>query len=96
MELPFLGNYIEAESASEHALCLDESQNFIRTNLAHAQLFQNDWPKAQAIYTEYLSKEEDKPAARKTLEADWDALEAAGITCLEMAKARFWLKEQKE
>ena len=45
------------------------------------------------MYEEYLKKESDPAEAKKTLTKDWDELEAAGITCPEIAMARAWAKE---
>ena len=65
----------------------------MRTNLGHSHLLRAGWSKAKAVYKEYLKNETDPAEAKKTLAKDWDELEAAGITCPEMGKARAWAKE---
>ncbi|MBC7777311.1 MAG: tetratricopeptide repeat protein [Phycisphaerae bacterium] len=83
----------EAAAAAEKALALDSTQNWVRSNLGHSYLLRGNWDKAKSVYEEYLKNETDPAEAKKTLAKDWDELEAAGITCPEMAKARAWLKE---
>lgn len=87
----FVNKYPEAQTAAERALA--PAQNSVRTNLAHSHLLRNDWPQAKTVYEEYLKNETNPAEAKKTLTKDWNELEAAGITCPEMAMARAWLKE---
>ena len=90
--LLFIRDYATAESSARRALTLDPSQNWVRTNLGHTLLFRGEWAKAQQIYQEYLKNETDQTEAKKLMRKDWDDLEAAGITCPDMKKARVWLK----
>ena len=85
--------YLEAQTAALRAIDIDPTINWVRTYLGHAHLLRGDWLKAKAVYEEYLKNEADPAEAKKALVKDWDELEAAGITCPEMAKARKWLKE---
>ncbi len=57
-----------------------------------SQLLRGDWPAAKTTYEGYLKNESDLDAAKAVIENDLDELEAAGITCPEMAQARAWLK----
>ncbi|MFN0036185.1 MAG: tetratricopeptide repeat protein [Saprospiraceae bacterium] len=89
----FVKKYAEAEKATVRVLALNPAKNLVRTNLGHSHLLRGDWPKAKAVYEEYLKNEADPAEAKKALAKDWDELEAAGITCPEMAMARKWAKE---
>ncbi|MFN0036186.1 MAG: hypothetical protein ACKVUS_14075, partial [Saprospiraceae bacterium] len=88
-----VNKYPEAQSAALRALTLDPAQNWVRSYLGHAHLLRGDWPKAKAVYEEYLKNETDPAAEKKALAKEWDDLEAAGITCPEMAMAREWARE---
>jgi len=88
----FAQKYEEAESAALYAITIDASQNYVRTNIGHSYLFRHNWPRAQAIYTEYLKNEADPAEAKKTLAKDWDDLKAAGIAIPNEAEVRAWLR----
>ncbi|MCC6281088.1 MAG: tetratricopeptide repeat protein [Saprospiraceae bacterium] len=84
--------YSEAKAAGEKALSIDPSQNWVHCNFGHIYLLQHKWSKAKIIYKKFLSVEKDPVAAKSAIVKDFDYLEAAGITCPEMAKARAWLR----
>jgi hypothetical protein len=66
------------------------NRNWVRPDLGHSYLMLHDWPKAKATCERYLKNESDPAAAKTDLLKDLDDLEAAGITCPEMAQARAW------
>ena len=84
--------YKESAEAAERVLELAPSRNWVRPNLGHSYLLTDNWPKAKAIYEEYLKNEFDPAEAKATLLKDWDDLEKAGVTHIDMEKARAWVK----
>jgi tetratricopeptide (TPR) repeat protein len=75
----FIKEYALSEQYARQALALDSSQIWIKTNLAHALLFQNRIAEAEAIYRE-LSKMlyQNNETYTPTILEDFDALEKAG------------------
>lgn len=88
----FLQKYPEAQAAAEQTLQVDPNQNWVRSNLGHAYLLRGEWKMAKQVYEQYIAGEQDPAEAKTILAKDWDELEAAGITCPEMQKAREWLR----
>lgn len=76
-----------------YAAALDPTQNWVRTNQGHSLLLRGNLKTAKTVYALYLKNENNPAEAKKTLLKDLDNLEAAAITCPEMAQARAWLKE---
>jgi len=76
----FIKDYAKSEQAARTALKLDDSQTWVKTNLAHALLFRNRFSKAEKIYKE-LSQTiyKGNETYTKTLLNDFDELEKAGV-----------------
>jgi tetratricopeptide (TPR) repeat protein len=75
----FIKDYAKSEQAARMALKLDNSQTWVKTNLAHALLFRNRFSKAEKIYKE-LSQiiEKGTETYSQTLLDDFEQLEKAG------------------
>jgi len=76
----FIKEYKQAEQSALKALKLDNTQTWVKTNLAHALLFQNKFSKAEKIYKE-LSQTTIKgnETYTKAILKDFDELEKAGV-----------------
>jgi len=74
----FLKSYHQSEMAAYRALRLDNTQLWVKVNLAHALLFQNRFSEAENIYME-LSKtiEKDDKTFTPTILDDFNVLEKA-------------------
>jgi len=76
----FTKEYSKSEQSARRALELDHTQTWVKTNLAHALLFQNRFSEAEKIYKElsqtiYTNNE----TFTKTLFEDFDTLEKEGV-----------------
>ena len=83
----------EAIAAASRGLEIDPNQVWIRTNLAHGYLFDNQYAKALASYTE--NKDVKLPDGRTFAEAvlaDFKKLRAKGLDHPDMAKIEQLLK----
>ncbi|MTK53112.1 ATP-binding protein [Paludibacter sp.] len=91
----FEKSFSKVEKNAILALKLDPTQTWIKTNLAHALLFQNKYKDAKKIYLE-LKNQPYPPKPSKTFNyyilRDFDELEKAGITHPDIAKIRELLK----
>ncbi len=77
----------EAIAAAHRGLEVDPTQVWIRTNLAHGYLFDNQYAKALAIYTENQDvKLPDGRTFAEAVLADFQELRAKGIDHPDMAK----------
>ncbi|MFO1372790.1 MAG: hypothetical protein U1F42_10500, partial [Candidatus Competibacteraceae bacterium] len=77
----------EAIAAASRSLKIDPSQVWIRTNLAHGYLFDNQYEKALAIYTENKDiKLTDGRTFAEAVLADFKELRAKGLDHPNMAK----------
>lgn len=85
--------FSKAQASAERALALNTEHMWMRATRGHAYLLSGNWPKAKAVYEECLRIEKNSIGAKNGLEKDWNDLEAAGVTCSEVAKARAWLRE---
>ncbi len=78
----FAQEYATAQQYAQKGLALDASQEWIKTNLAHALLFQKKYKEAEAIYLA-LKNSSHKLSEEKTnvqvLLQDFKDLEAAGV-----------------
>ena len=76
----FIKDYKKSEQSARKALKLDNTQTWVKTNLAHALLFQNKFSKAEKIYTELsLIKRNENTTYKQILLDDFEALEKAGV-----------------
>lgn len=83
----------EAIATASRGLEIDPNRAWIRTNLAHGYLFDNQYAKALAIYTE--NKDVKLPDGRTFAEAvlaDFKKLRAKGLDHPDMAKIEQLLK----
>lgn len=71
----FLGEYEEAESICRLGLETSPSQTFIKLNLAHALLWQNEYDEALMTYREFLVSD----AACKSALQDFEDFQKAGV-----------------
>jgi tetratricopeptide (TPR) repeat protein len=75
----FINDYAQSEQSALRALELDDTQIWVKTNLAHALLFQNRFSEAEKIYKELsLHMRGNVPYSQVLLE-DFDELEKAGV-----------------
>jgi tetratricopeptide (TPR) repeat protein len=75
----FTKEYAQSEQSARRVLKLDDTQTWVKTNLAHALLFQDRFSKAEKIYKELSQiKREDNETFSKTLLEDFDKLGKAG------------------
>lgn len=90
----FARKFKEAELAATKAYDVDSTQVWIKTNLAHALLFQNRYIEAIQVYKELkpLKNEESKSYATICLE-DLEALEKQGITHKDVSRIREFLRQ---
>jgi len=76
----FIKDYAKSEQAARMALKLDDSQIWVKTNLAHALLFRNRFSKAEKIYKELAQTiYKGNETYSKTLLQDFEELEKAGV-----------------
>ena len=76
----FIKDYKKSEQSASQALKLDNTQTWVKTNLAHAFLFRNRFSKAEKIYKELsLIKRNEKFTYKQILLEDFEALEKAGV-----------------
>jgi tetratricopeptide (TPR) repeat protein len=79
----FNKNFIQAEKSANEGLKIDPTQTWIKTNLAHALLFQGKFNEAQNIYLELKDQtypEDESKTFRYYFLQDLDEFEKAGIT----------------
>ena len=90
----FTHEYAQAERAARRCLALDAQQTLVKTNLAHALLFQNKDAAAQAEYNALKTqKDAEGKSYRALLKEDFDALEKAGLDKKQLDKAQKWIAE---
>jgi len=76
----FIKDYKKSEQSAREALKLDNSQTWIKTNLAHALLFQNQFSKAEKIYKELSQiKRSENVTYKQVLLEDLTTLEKKGV-----------------
>jgi len=76
----FIKEYKQSEQSALKALKLDNTQTWVKTNLAHALLFQNKFSKAEKIYKELSQTTiKENETYTKALLEDFDELEKAGV-----------------
>ena len=76
----FTKEYAQSEQSARQALKLDNTQTWIKTNLAHALLFQNRFSEAEKIYKELSQTiKEDNETYTQDLLNDFDELEKANV-----------------
>jgi len=75
----FINDYIQSEQSARRALELDNTQIWVKTNLAHALLFQNRFSEAEKIYKELSQILRDNKPYTQVLLEDFEALEKAGV-----------------
>ena len=81
-----------AKNAARRGLELDATQTWIKANLAHALLFQNNNAEAKIVYDALkIQKSTQGNSFRNALNADFDALEQAGLDKKQLDKARKWV-----
>lgn len=90
----FLGHPRAAITAAQRGLERDPSQVWIRTNLVHGYLLDNQYTKALAIYNEYKDqKMSSGKTFGETVLEDFKELRAKGIEHLDMAKIEGLLRK---
>jgi len=72
-------DYAQSEQSARQALKLDNTQTWVKTNLAHALLFQNRFSEAEKIYKELSKTPRDNEPYTQVLLEDLDKLEKAGV-----------------
>jgi tetratricopeptide (TPR) repeat protein len=86
--------YAAAEQSAQKGLALDASQTFIKTNLAHAFLFQNKDADAKKVYDELkMQKNTEGASFLMILKEELYTLEQAGLNKQQLDKARRWVIE---
>ncbi len=91
----FAQQFGAAEQAAIEGLAVDPSQEWIKTNLASALLFQGKYPEAKNIYMEYKAKPfKDSMNFSDAFLQDLLELEKAGITHPDMEKIRKLLQKR--
>ena len=89
------GKHDKALAAGEKAVALlkDDKARLARLNFAHALLFNGQFDKASAIYSQYLGQSfEDGRKWNEELHGDFKLLRAQGHTHPDMAKIEALLK----
>ena len=81
----FIKDYAQSEQSARKALELDNSQEWVKINLAHALLFQNRFSEAEKIYRE-LSQANGQELYTQIILNDLEELEEADLI-LEKYKA---------
>ena len=85
-------DYPVAEQAATDGYALDATQTWIRTNLAHALLFQNQDTASQQVYNDLKTQQNTEGVSYRTVfEEDFDALAEAGLDKMQIDKARQWV-----
>jgi tetratricopeptide (TPR) repeat protein len=75
----FIKEYKKSEQSARQALKLDNTQTWVKTNLAHALLFQNRFSEAEKMYKELsLIKRNENVTYMQIFLEDFEALEKAG------------------
>jgi len=76
----FIKDYKQSEQSARKALEFDNTQTWVKVNLAHALLLQNHFSEAEKIYKE-LSQTimKDRETYTKTILSDFEELEKAGV-----------------
>jgi hypothetical protein len=92
----FLNRFPQAEEYTLASLSSDSNQTQIFSNLAIAYLFQGKWEDAKTIYIRLQKQGKINDSFKTTFLQDLSALEAAGITHHDVAKARALLQEKPE
>jgi tetratricopeptide (TPR) repeat protein len=76
----FIKEYKKSEQSARQALKLDNTQTWVKTNLAHALLLQNRFSKSEKLYKELsLIKRNENVTYKQILLGDFETLEKAGI-----------------
>ena len=76
----FIKDYKKSEQSAREALKLDNTLTWIKTNLAHAMLFQNQFSKAEKIYKELSQiKRSENVTYKQVLLEDFESLEKKGV-----------------
>ena len=92
--LLFLKKFPESEMSARWALEKDDTQTWIKINLAHALLFQNKYDEAEKIYQELkASKDINGVNFVHSILKDFDQLEKNGITSRDVNKIRKLLEK---
>jgi len=86
--LLFRKEYQDAEKVALKGLEIDPSQEWIKTNLAHAYLFQDKIEDAKAVYLGLLDKTYGGKSFKEILLQDFQDLEKAGVTNTNMEAMR--------
>jgi len=74
----FIKDYSQSEESARKALEFDPEQTWVKTNLAHALLFQNRFSEAEKIYRELSQNLTGNATFTQTLLDDFESLEKAG------------------
>ena len=85
----FSKKFTKSIEVAKQALAIDPTQVWIKTNLAHALLFSEQYEEAKTIYNS-IKNIEDKPEKRlfsEVLLDDFDVLEKNGITHKKIKKS---------
>jgi len=92
--LLFASRFAEAQHAAEKGLEIAPAEIWIKTNLAHALLFQGKYAEALAIYTRLKGlKDPNGTPYVKSIQADFDELKKQGLTNKDVKKIRKFLNE---
>ena len=86
----FVEKFKEAENAGKRGLALDSSQSFIKTNIAHALLFQGKYDEAIKMYDAFVNdtSTNDINNNKATILKDLVELEMAAITHKDFQKIK--------
>ena len=83
----FLSNFADSETAIREGLALDQSNQYLATNLPHALLFQGKIKMAQALYKQYKNQSfEEDSAFKDVFLEDLALFQKAGIIPAELMK----------
>ena len=91
----FVGECKEAEASARRSLALDPESTGVIANLAAALLLQGKFEAAQEWYLDYADQpwpDGQYETFREVFLADWEELEAAGVTHPDVAKIRALLR----
>ena len=91
----FVQNYKVAEQDARRALQLDPNQSFIKSNLGHALLYQDQFDAAMKVYLDFVDDATNFGGItnKSVLLQDFDDLEAAGKGHKDMARVKAVLNQ---
>ena len=90
----FIQQFAEAEQSARAGLAKDPGEEWIKTNLALALLYQGKWEASKEVYLSLKDKKYGEGTDKDTFLSDLAELEQAGISHPDVKRARALLGEK--